>query len=179
MFHGQVRKLRNIRSVLMFLGPAEEHKRLICESSTFFCSSPLLCAPLPAPRSAHAPATPAPRSLHTGHPGSAPTVLDRPHPPYLDPAPPCLGLASAARSGPACLGRAPPGRACRHRLAPHPVTDARPSEPLRHLVPTPTQPCPTACSSRWPRLTQQRVPAAWPLSASAAPCPTACADRPA
>jgi hypothetical protein len=32
MFLGQVRKLRNIRWVLIFLSLAEEHKRPICES---------------------------------------------------------------------------------------------------------------------------------------------------
>jgi hypothetical protein len=162
MFLGSVRKLRNIRWVFMFLGPAEEHKRPICESRSFFCSSPLpplFCAPLPAPH-APAPRLPAPHALAT--PGS----------PLPTRRPPSLPRPSAGRP-------APFGRVHRPRLASPPFTDAQPSEPLRHLVPTPTQPCPTACSSRWPRLTQQRVPAAWPLSASATPCPTACADRPA
>jgi hypothetical protein len=63
----------------MFLGPAEEHKRPICESRLFFRSSPLsplFCAPLPPP---HSPATPAPHSPCVGYPGSAP-ALPRPGP---------------------------------------------------------------------------------------------------
>jgi hypothetical protein len=142
MFLGQVMKLRNIKWVLMFLGPTEEQKRPICESHPFFHSSPfspLFCAPLPAP---HAPATPAlPRPRPVGQ-----------APPYPDPSPPCLGRALVARPHPTvCTGRRP------HLPRPRPAQQCAP-------VVGPTPPS-SACQRPWPALprpcsTRQRTPTA-------------------
>jgi hypothetical protein len=130
MFLSQVRKLRNIRWVLMFLSPTQEHKRPICESLPFFHSSlffPLFCAPLPAAHTLATPALPRPRSASHA-------------PPYLDLAPPFLGRVPAARPRPtACTGltylsHAPPSDAHWPHFAP-------PSS--MHWPPGPAPPCPS------------------------------------
>jgi hypothetical protein len=139
MFLGSVRKLRNIRWVFMFLGPAEEHKRPICESRSFFCSSPL-------PRSS------APRCLLPTHrhPGSL-LPMHRPPPAPRSPRaghPPCLDQVPAARPrSVACTG---------------PVSPRLPS-------PMPSRPSPsaTSCLPR-PSLALQRAPVVGPASPSSA-----------
>jgi hypothetical protein len=132
--------------------PVEEHKRPICEPLPFFCSSTLssfFCAPLPALRSPHASATPAPHSPRAGHPGSTPTVLGRPCPTLPNPASPasaarvrpvspCLPSPTPDHSSPSatsCLPRGGPipQRASRRPLLPRP----RPSWPH---VPAPSRP---------------------------------------
>jgi hypothetical protein len=129
MFLGHVRSPRNTTYVprlgqeakehkvgLMFLSPAEEHKRPICESRPFFCSSPLFCAPLPAP---HAPATPRLPAPHAPATPALPWPRPAGHtPPYPDPALPCLGHASNVWPCPTvCVGCSSPPRSAHRPLA--------------------------------------------------------------
>jgi hypothetical protein len=125
MFLDQVRKLRNIRSVLMFLGPTEEHKHPIYESRPFFHSSPLFCAPLPAP---HASTTTAPRSPRTDHPRSAT------HADPISPRLPSSTLAHSSPSAASCLPRPTPPHSARQPPAP--------SRPAQQRAGRLAQPCP-------------------------------------
>jgi hypothetical protein len=144
----------------------------------FFCSSPLsplFYTPLPAP---HAPATLAPRSPPTGHPGSASVAPGRPRPalprpspalprsrddhstlprsawgpaarPYHDLAPPGLALPASAVPRIAARADHQPRPTQQRALTARPGP-ARP----RPTVPRPTLPVPaSACSS-----TKSRAP---------------------
>jgi hypothetical protein len=164
--------------VLMFLGPAEEHKRTICESHPFFCSSPLFCAPLPT---SHAPATLTPRSPRVGHPGSAPATPGRPLP--------CLDRAPAARPHPAarvdCRSHLPrPRPACPRSSTPsHPASLHRrsavraPPSPRAYPDPAPPRSTCRPPGPARPRFAQQRVLTTRPRSALAAPRLAARAGR--
>jgi hypothetical protein len=148
---------------------AEEHKRPICESHPFFCFSPLLCAPLPAP---HGPATLAlprlakPCTTPTrSYLASAVRWLPGPAPQHASAAsPPALVVPRpAARVGP---------------VSPHPAVCAgRPPCPGR-APPGPAQQCASAARPG-PALCRPREPAAWSGPALPHPCPTPALPHPA